>query len=82
MQRQEQFHQLMPTDIGINVEWYFFATSHGNSPCDGVGGTIKGLAACSSLQHHQILTPVQLYSWAKEHFPSIHVQYVCNSEVE
>jgi hypothetical protein len=30
----------------------------------------------------QILAPAQLYSWAKEHLPSIHVQYVCNSAVE
>jgi hypothetical protein len=28
------------------------------------------------------LTPAQLCSWAKEHFPSIHVQHVCSSEVE
>jgi hypothetical protein len=28
------------------------------------------------------LIPAQLYSWAKEHFPSILVQHVCNSEVE
>jgi hypothetical protein len=70
------------TDFWINAEWHFFATSPGKGPCDGVRGTTKHLAACSSLQHHQILTPTQLYSWAKEHFPAIHVQYVCNSEVE
>jgi hypothetical protein len=64
------------TDFGINAEWHFFATSHGK------GGTIKRLAAHSSLQHHQILTPAQLYSWAKEHTLSIHVQYVCNNEVK
>jgi hypothetical protein len=61
------------TDFGINAEWHFFATSHGKGACDGVGGTIKCLAARSSLQHHQILTPAQLYSWDKEHLPSIHV---------
>jgi hypothetical protein len=68
------------TDFGINAEWHFFATSHGKDTCDGAGFTIKRLAARSSLQHHQILTPAQLYSWAKEHLPSIHVQYVCNNE--
>jgi hypothetical protein len=60
-------------DFGINAEWHFFATSHGRGPCDGVGGTIKRFAACSSLQHHQLLTPAQLYSWAKKYLPSIHV---------
>jgi hypothetical protein len=58
------------TDFGINAEWHFF-TSHGKNPCDGVGGIFKRLAARSSLQHHQTLTPAQLCSWAKEHFPSM-----------
>jgi hypothetical protein len=70
------------TDFGINAEWHFFATSHGKGPCDGVAGNIKHLTAHSSLQHHQILSPAQLYSWVKENLPSIHVQYVCYSDVE
>ena len=28
-------------DHNLKAEWYFFATSHGKSPCDGVGGTAK-----------------------------------------
>jgi hypothetical protein len=69
------------TDSGINAEWYFLATSHGKGPRGGVGGTIKRLATLSSVQHHQIFTPAQLYSWGKEHLPSIHVQYVCNNKI-
>lgn len=34
----------------VAVEWNFFSTLHGKSPCDGSGGTIKGLAALDSLQ--------------------------------
>eukprot|EP00112_Aurelia_sp_Birch-Aquarium-sp1_P016223 Seg366.9 transcript_id=Seg366.9/GoldUCD/mRNA.D3Y31 product="ARL14 effector protein" protein_id=Seg366.9/GoldUCD/D3Y31 len=26
-------------DFGLSAEWSFFATSHGKSPCDGIGGT-------------------------------------------
>jgi hypothetical protein len=70
------------TDFGVNAEWHFFATSHGKGSYDGVSGTIKRLSARSSLQHHQILTPAQPCSWAKEHLPSLHVQYCCNCEVE
>jgi hypothetical protein len=51
------------TNFGINAEWHFFTTSHGKGPCDGVGGAIKRLAARFNLQHRQILTPAQLYSW-------------------
>ena len=37
-------------DFGIEAEWVFFATSHGKSPCDGVGGSVKRHAAKRSLQ--------------------------------
>jgi len=46
----------------------FFATSHGKNACDGVGGTMKRLAAKASLQRHlkdQILTPRQFFTFAK-----------------
>jgi hypothetical protein len=64
------------TDFGINDEEHFFATSYGKGPCDGVGGTIKCLAACFSLQHHQILNPAQLYSQAKDPL-AIHACTIC-----
>jgi hypothetical protein len=34
----------------VPEEWHFFATSHGKSACDGVGGTLKWLVAKASLQ--------------------------------
>jgi hypothetical protein len=37
-------------DFGITAEWNFFCTSHGKLPCDGIGGTVKRLAAHASLQ--------------------------------
>ena len=43
----------------MDAEWIVFATSHGKSPCDGVGGFVKRYVAKSSLQkplHDQILT--------------------------
>ena len=46
-------------DFEITAEWVFFATSHGKSPCDGIGGTIKRTTARASLQRpleNQILT--------------------------
>ena len=36
-------------DFGIEAEWHFLATSHGKSACDGLGGTVKRLAARASL---------------------------------
>ena len=37
-------------DFRISAEWHFFATSHGKGACDGVGGTVKRLAARKSLR--------------------------------
>jgi hypothetical protein len=37
-------------DFGVPAEWHFFVTSHGKNACDGVGGTLKRLAAKASLQ--------------------------------
>ena len=46
-------------DFGLDALWSFFATSHGKSPCDGIGGTVKRKIARTSLQRpvsDQILT--------------------------
>ena len=37
-------------DFNIKAEWVFFATSHGKSPCDGIGGAVKRHVAKRSLQ--------------------------------
>ena len=45
-------------DFGLDAEQIFFATSHGKSPCDGIGGSVKRHAAKRSLQrpmNNQIL---------------------------
>ena len=60
---------------GIDAEWhFFFATSHGKWPCDGIGGTVKTLAAKDSLQRpycEQIMTPRQLFQFAEDNISGI-----------
>ena len=71
-------------DYGVKAEWNFFATSHGKSPCDGIGGTVKRLAARASLQAteaRQILTPMQLYNWASSNVTGIIFFFVSADEV-
>ena len=65
------------------AEWHFFATSHGKGPCDGVGGTVKRLAARASLQRtcdKQILTPRQLYEFGCSDIPSVNFHYITIEE--
>ena len=69
-------------DFGILAEWHFSATSHGKGACDGLGGTVKRLAARTSLQrpyNDQIMTPRQLFDWASTNLSSIHFGY-CSME--
>ncbi|GBN65685.1 hypothetical protein AVEN_221525-1 [Araneus ventricosus] len=72
-------------DFGIKAEWNFFALSHGKNACDGVGGTVKQLAALASLQmvyNDQIMTPRQLYDWAKKNIANINFLYSTTDEDE
>ena len=62
-------------DFGVSAEWHFYATSNGKGACDGLGSTLKRLAARTSLQrpyNDQIMTPRQPYNWAKVSIPNIH----------
>ena len=53
----------------------FCTTSHGKGPCDGVGGTIKRLAARESLRGALINTPLELYECAKANVEGIYFCY-------
>ena len=48
-------------DYELKAEWHFFGTSHGKSPCDGTGGTVKCLLARASLQSTSILNINEMY---------------------
>ena len=53
---------------------FFFATLHGKWPCDGIGGTVKRLAANASLQRpysEHIMTPRQLFQFAEDNISGI-----------
>ena len=73
------------SDFGVDAEWHFSATSHGKGACDGVGGTVKRLAARASLQRpyeDQIMTPLQLYEWASKNIPGVIFNYCGTEEYE
>ena len=72
-------------DFGIPAQWHFSATSHGKGACDGLGGTVKRLAARASLQRpvdDQIMTPFQLYKWASENIPAVTFHYCTTTEYD
>ena len=70
-------------DFGISAQWHFSATSHGKGACDGLGGTVKRLAAKASLQrpyNEQIMTARQLFDWASTMIPAVHFDYCANED--
>lgn len=52
---------------GIEAEWHFFASCHGKSACDGLGGTVKRLARNATLKNANvdISCAQKLYEWAR-----------------
>ena len=73
------------SDFGIEAQWHFFATSHGKSPCDAIGGTVKRLVARASLQAtttEQILTPTELFTWADTNIHGIKFFFISTDAIK
>ena len=69
-------------DFGLNAEWNFFATAHGKSPCDGIGGIVKRATAVESLKRtriNQIITPEEMYKFCQNYFTEISFFYIQKS---
>ena len=65
---------------GLLAEWHFFATSHGKTACDGIGGTAKRLTLNASLQRpvsNQILTQDML-AFCRDNIHGVHFHLVSN----
>ena len=76
------FHHWL--DHGIDAVWNFFATSHGKSACDGIGGTVKRLAANISLMaagKNHILMLLDLFDWASKNICNIDFIYISAEEI-
>ena len=72
-------------DFGVKANWNFFATSHGKSPCDGIGGVVKRLVSRASLQaasEDQIITPLQMFDWCQRNIKNIKFFYTPKGAIE
>ena len=68
----------------MHCEWNFFATSHGKSPCDGIGGTVKRLTTRASLQRpisNQILTAEKMFDFCKTEIEGIEFLFIRKDDV-
>ena len=73
------------SDFGFDAEWNFFATAHGKSPCDGIGGTVKRVTANESLKrthNNQIINAEEMYNFCNLHFKEITFFYISKSIID
>jgi len=71
-------------DFHLKARWNFLATSHGKSPCDGIGETVKRLVFKASLQRpvqDQITTPTAMYSYCENNIKGITFFFIAKSDL-
>ena len=72
-------------DYNISAVWNFFATSHGKSSCDGLGGTLKWLVARTSLLapvDGQITTADLMFKWCTDHVSGVKFQFLSEEDIK
>ena len=72
-------------DFNLKAVWSFFATSHGKSECDGIGGTVKRLARKESLQRHldnQIISPKTFFDFCITHISNMNFHFDSREELQ
>ena len=70
-------------DFGIGASWSLFATSHGKSPCDGIGGMVKRKLMRESLMrpvNHQLLSVQAVFFYCKESISGIAATFCISKE--
>jgi len=71
------FFKIGQEDFGMKALWSFLATSHGKSPCDGIGGTMKISTAMESFRQpleNQILNINDIVTYCSKSLTSITFQ--------
>ena len=71
-------------DFNIVAIWTFFATAHGKSSCDGIGGNIKRCAANESLRrspNEAIVSAAHMFEFCTKTFPSIIIEIVTAQDI-
>ena len=61
-------------DFRLDAVWNFFATSHGKSSCDGLGGTVRRKLTTESLSKTKtspIITAIQAHEFCKNTMPAV-----------
>lgn len=57
-------------DFGTKAEWHFFATAHGKSPCDALGGAFKRTVRNFNMKQttDSLRTAKEVFDWTQSHY--------------
>ena len=72
-------------DLGVPCVWSFYATSHGKSACDGLGGSIKRCTARESLRRPSSngITDVRLMAdYCRSTFSDVHFEITTKNDID
>ena len=78
-------HTQNTSDFSVVGTWTFFATSHGKSPCDGIGGTLKRLTSDESLRRDPddaIITANMMADHCRKTFPTISICVITDEDLK
>lgn len=69
---------------GLEASWVFYATSHGKSTCDIIGGTLKRSISRESLRreyNNQIMSVEGIHEYSEKEISSIKTIVVSKEEI-
>lgn len=72
-------------DFQMKAQWSYFATSHGKSACDGIGGTTKRLARKESIQKpldQQITTARTFFDFCNKSIEKVKFNFVGRDDID
>lgn len=76
-------HELKDRANAKQLQWNFFAASHGKGAVDGIGGTIKRLAWMGVKSRQVIMnSATDFYNFVKKQTQTIHVVYITIEDIE
>lgn len=73
----------MPADLGVQGEWYFFATSHGKGAVDGIGGLAKrAVWNIVKQRKSSVQCAEEFKAAASSSLPNVKTLLLCKEEIE
>ena len=69
--------------LGLQLQWHFFATSHGKGAVDGIGGSLKRLISCAvNSRTHKVKDAASFTAAARDNNTKIDVMEITTENID